>query len=187
VSDVFYLRLLDPPAAPADFKVLPESTDGCLKLHRVDWKHSYLAADGRRMLCWYTAPDAESVRLALRQLQANMDGLWAGSVYGDDWPGSPALADANFVAELRFPAPPGKGGFDAVAAALNQDGVTFVRGFAPTREAKCVCMVHAPGTRAVQTALRHADVSVDAIWPCTSITPPVPATQSSSPVSTSAC
>ncbi len=40
---------------------------GCLEVHRVQWLRSYLATDGRRMLCMYRAPDAESVRLVLRQ------------------------------------------------------------------------------------------------------------------------
>jgi cation diffusion facilitator CzcD-associated flavoprotein CzcO len=39
----------------------------CLDLHRVAWLRCYVAADGSRMLCWYTAPDAEAVRRVLRQ------------------------------------------------------------------------------------------------------------------------
>ena len=163
---------------------MPESADGCLKLHRVVWKKSYLSADGRRMLCWYTAPDAESIRIALRQLQAKMDGVWAGTVSGNDGPGSPALSDANFLAEFRFRAPRGTGEFDAVARALNEDGVTFVRGFASTRDSMGVCIVQAPDDRLVQTALERCDVSIEAIWACTPIMPPVLATQSGA-VSTS--
>jgi hypothetical protein len=52
---------------------------GCFDLHRVDWIRSFLSSDGARMLCWYRAPDAESVRIAMRQLGADLSKAFAGS------------------------------------------------------------------------------------------------------------
>jgi Nickel responsive protein SCO4226-like len=43
---------------------------GCLKAHRVTLRQSHISADGRRMLCVFEAPDAESVRIA--NLQAGL-------------------------------------------------------------------------------------------------------------------
>lgn len=176
MSDVFYLRFMDPPITP-EAVVLPEYAEGCLKLHRVVWKQSFLAADGGRMLCWYTAPDTESARLALRQLESNMDAVWPGTITGNDGGRSPTLSATNCVAELSFNAHPGKDQLDAVTAALTRSGVTFVRGFVSNREPKYVCALQAPDERVVQKALARAEVSADAVWACTPITPPVPAAQ----------
>src|SRR5690606_28898722 len=81
MSDVFYLRSIDPPITPEDV-VLTADAGGCFDMHRVTWKQSFLSADGARMLCWYEAPDTESARIALRQLQANLEGVWPGTVAG---------------------------------------------------------------------------------------------------------
>jgi acetone monooxygenase len=62
-----YVSIL-PLATPVDLEgVRKLALHACLALHRVDWRRCYVAADGRRMLCWYRARDAESVRLVLRQ------------------------------------------------------------------------------------------------------------------------
>ena len=42
--------------------------EGCFAIHRVEPLSSYLARDGLRLLCVFSAPDAEAVRLANRQL-----------------------------------------------------------------------------------------------------------------------
>jgi hypothetical protein len=83
MTDVFYLRPMDPPVKPEDLQGMVEYAAGCFNLHHVDWKHSFLSTDGRRMLCWYRAPDAESARLALRELGSNLHAVWAGKVSGD--------------------------------------------------------------------------------------------------------
>lgn len=169
MSHVFYLRSIHPPIGPEDV-TLTEDVGGCFGLHRVNWKESFLAANGGRMLCWYEAPDAESARIALRQLKASMEGVWPGTVIGEDGTDSPALSDVNFLAELRLPEPRGQC-LAAVAAALRQEDAALVRGFVSTTEPKAVCVVHAPSDRAVRTALESTDVLPEAVWACTPITP----------------
>lgn len=169
MSDVFYLRSIDPPITPEDV-VLTAEAGGCFDLHRVSWKQSFLSADGGRMLCWYEAPDAESARIALRQLKANLQGVWPGTVSGETGAGSPALCDANFVAEVRL--------FDArarslegIATALGQEDAALVRGFVSIREPRAVCVVKGPSDGAVRAALARTDARPDAVWACTPITP----------------
>lgn len=48
----------------------------CLELHRVQFMRTYFARDGKRMVCLYKAPDAESVRLAQTQAQVPFDHIW---------------------------------------------------------------------------------------------------------------
>lgn len=99
MSDVFYLRPVAPPITPADVQGMAQHAGGCFDLHGVTWEHSFLSADGGRMLCWYRAPDAESARLALRELGSNMNAVRAGTVTGEG-PRSAPLAAANVVAEI---------------------------------------------------------------------------------------
>ncbi len=58
-------------AEPLDLATLREDREGidaCLRAYQVSLLHSYVAPDGRRMICVYQAPDAESVRQALRRV-----------------------------------------------------------------------------------------------------------------------
>ena len=169
MSDVFYLRSIDPPVTPEDV-ILTEDAGGCFDLHRVSWKHSFLAAGGGRMLCWYQAPDAESARIALRQLRANPEGVWPGTVTGDDGAGAPPVSDANFLAEVMLP-DRHAGALDAFAEALRQEDAVLVRGFVSVREPKAACVVHAPGDRAVRAAVERTGLRLSDVWACTPITP----------------
>jgi len=77
----------------------PESPglEPCLDLHGIIRERSYLARDGRRVLCHFRAPDAESLRMALRVAGVNYDALWTGVVR--DIPGA---ADFVLVLERAF-------------------------------------------------------------------------------------
>ncbi len=57
---------------------LPDSQalESCLLLHGIVRQRSYLAADGRRLLCHFRAPDAESLRMALRGARIEYDEVW---------------------------------------------------------------------------------------------------------------
>ena len=83
MSDVFYLRPISPPATGEQVLAMAASAGGCFELHRVDWLHSFLARTGDRMLCWYRAPDAESARLALRDLGSDMSAVWSGQALAE--------------------------------------------------------------------------------------------------------
>jgi hypothetical protein len=58
----------------------------CLEQHgsRVVWSH--LSADGRRCLCVFVAPDAESVREAQKQTGMPFDRAWPATVHGPRGP-----------------------------------------------------------------------------------------------------
>lgn len=54
---------------PLDLELLREKRDtlvACMRAHDVSLQQSFVAPDGKRMICVYQAPDAESVKLALR-------------------------------------------------------------------------------------------------------------------------
>jgi hypothetical protein len=53
----------------------------CLALHRAELLVSHLACGGSRMLCVFTAPDAESVRIANRQVGMPVTRAWPATIH----------------------------------------------------------------------------------------------------------
>jgi hypothetical protein len=78
--DVFVQRRFD--AADTRGRERPDSArlEPCLDLHGIRCEQSYLARDGQRILCHFRAPDAESLRIALRVSGIDYDALWTGAV-----------------------------------------------------------------------------------------------------------
>jgi hypothetical protein len=66
-------------ADPVDLDALLASASasaGCFAAHRVRWLRSLVSLDGRRLLCEYEAPDAESVREANRRAGLPFERAW---------------------------------------------------------------------------------------------------------------
>jgi hypothetical protein len=170
MTDVFYLRPMDPPVQVGDLPGMVEFAAGCFDLHHVDWKHSFLSADGRRMLCWYQAPDAESARLALRELGSNLHAVWTGKVTGEGAE-SPSISTANLLAELIVTAPLSADDVAARVAALEREGVTVVRGILSSRGTQWLGLLKAHDEQAARSALQRAGLSAELVWSCTPVTP----------------
>jgi hypothetical protein len=59
----------------------------CLDLRDGTWARTYLSNDGRRMFCEFEAPDADSVRDALRSSGIPFDRVWLAHVFdASDYP-----------------------------------------------------------------------------------------------------
>lgn len=169
MSDVFYLRPMDPPVSPADLPGMLDYAGGCFNLHRVEWIKSVLADDGTTMLCWYRAPDAESVRVALRTLGSDMNAVWPGRVlklYG-------ALEDVSTVVELDARSPEGSGLEQLLEQVLaNNGGLKFVQGFELGGGEKTICLFDAADGALLQSAFERVGVSPAAVWCCRVMSPP---------------
>ena len=61
----------------------------CLEAYGARGMRSCLSKDRRRMICEFEAPDAESIRTAIRSAGLTFDRVWLADVYGPDVPGSP--------------------------------------------------------------------------------------------------
>jgi uncharacterized protein DUF4242 len=161
---------MDPPVKVEDLAGMIQYAAGCFDLHNVDWKHSFLSADGRRMLCWYRAPDAESARLALRELGSNMHAVWSGKVTGEGAE-APPISSANLLAEVDFAAPLSADDVASRVAALERQGVTVVRGILSTRGTQWLGLLKAPDEQAARSALERAGLSAQLVWSCMPVTP----------------
>jgi hypothetical protein len=70
--------------------------DPCLDVRDGAWRRSSLSYDRLRMVCEFEAPDAESVREAIRTAGvANVERVWSANVYAaEDYPDAQAKLDA---------------------------------------------------------------------------------------------
>jgi hypothetical protein len=68
------------PVRYEDIKALIGAKAWCLDTYNVKYAHSFFSADGKRMLCFYAAPDAEAVRNVQREAGAPAEAIWTGSL-----------------------------------------------------------------------------------------------------------
>jgi len=69
--------------------------DPCLEVRNGMWRRSSLSVDRLRMTCEFEAPDAESVREALRTAGIPYDRVWTANVYAvEDYPDLKVKLDA---------------------------------------------------------------------------------------------
>jgi FMN phosphatase YigB (HAD superfamily) len=80
-------QIFDEPLSDEDQARFAKRLDECLELRSGAWARSYLASDRTRMVCEFEAPDAESVREALRSAGLRFERVWAADVYAaEDYP-----------------------------------------------------------------------------------------------------
>jgi hypothetical protein len=79
VPNVVVERTFATPVTYEDIKALGDAKAWCYETHHVKYAHTAFALDGKRMLCFYRAPDAEAVRRAQRETGAPFDAVWAGT------------------------------------------------------------------------------------------------------------
>lgn len=58
-----------------------EAKNECFDLYRVRAIRSYLMPDGKRLVCVFEAPDAESVRAVLKARQSPPGTVWTCSLH----------------------------------------------------------------------------------------------------------
>jgi hypothetical protein len=75
------------PLTDERYAVLAKQLDPCLEIRDGTWRRSSLSKDRLRMVCEFEAPDAESVREALRLANVPYERVWAADVFAvEDYP-----------------------------------------------------------------------------------------------------
>ena len=69
----------DPPLTDAQRRATQDRLDPCMELRQVEWVSSYEAADRRRKICVFRAPDAEALREAFRGAGVSFDRVWVAA------------------------------------------------------------------------------------------------------------
>lgn len=175
MTPVIVEREWDQPRSDADLQDMLANSEGCLETHRCKWHGSLLSADGRQLVCHFSAPDAESVRIALRQAGSDAVTAWASSIH--DAPGvtDADLDRANVLVARRFDQPVDfeaiQGLEDAGKGCLDLHRVRFVRTWFSRDRTRMICLYEAPDAESVRISQREARMPVERIWSFRRFTP----------------
>ena len=168
MTEIFLERKFDPPIGKDDIMQMAADGAGCFSIHRVRWNGSFLAADGGRMVCSFSAPDLESARVALRQVGTDTRALWRGEIA--DAPGirEDDVDGANVLVERSFDEPVTlrqvQDMEDAGIGCLQMRNVRFIRTFFAADQRRMLCLYAAPDAESVREAQREAGVPFDDAW-----------------------
>lgn len=168
MTEVFVERHWDEPRTEADLQNMLANTAGCLETHRCQWRGSLLSADARDLFCHFTGPDAESVRLAMRDGGTVIGRVWSGTVH--DAPGftGKELDSANVLVARRFEEPADLDSLqaleDAGSGCLDLHRVRFVRTLFSRDRKRMICLYAAPDAESVRLAQREAKMPVERVW-----------------------
>lgn len=167
--DVFVERRDDGPAGALTDPIGSARAYPCLQLHGARWQASFLACENNRVLCHFQAPDAESVRLALRTAAVEYDALWAGAVEADT-----GTAGVDLVVERRFPESPSHADWRGIRTAttrlLLQCGVETVRVLRSRCRRRMVFLCRTASAASAHQARAWLTPAVFDIWACRSLT-----------------
>jgi hypothetical protein len=163
MNDMFLERRFDPPVSPQHVVQQAKESGWCFETYKVEWNGSMLSVDGRNMLCWFTAADAESIRQALTRAGADTQRLWSGTVHE-----APEPSDPNVIVERRFDAPVAIEALQAIEDehrwCLDTYNVKFARTFFSTDRRSMLCLYSGPDAEAVRAAQREAGMPVERVW-----------------------
>jgi len=175
MSDCILERNFDPPIDTASVLAMALDCFGCFSIHQVDWRMSFLASDGGRMVCWFRAPDLESSRIAMRQSHVDCRKLWRGSVHHKPGVGDTESAAANVLVERSFDKPVTLAQIQAIEDAgihcLETRDVHFVRTFFAADQRRMICLYRGPDAESVREAQRQAGVPFDLAWAFRTVSP----------------
>jgi hypothetical protein len=167
---LFLERTFDEPLTVEDVSAGGRELRWCLDVHRCRWHGSFLALDGRTMICSFSGPDMESARIALRDPDMDLSHFWAGTEYR----GANTVAP-NVVVERQFEAPvlfeDIKALSQAAAWCLDTYNVKYSHSIHSLDRKRMLCFYSAPDAEAVRSVQREARAPVSAIWAGTSVTP----------------
>jgi hypothetical protein len=167
MTDMFLERQFDSHLSREAVLEMVAQSRGCFSNYRVEWLQSFLSSDGRRLFCWFRAPDAESVRQALRQSGENRP-AWAGTVHDAVAPDTPPWQTANVLVRRRWEEPVAIEDIQAIedagAQCLENYRVRFLRTFFSRDRMRMVCLYAAPDAESVRLAQRQAGMPVESVW-----------------------
>lgn len=176
MTEVFIEREFDPGLTEADVWGMVRESGHCFQLHGAQWHGSLLAVGGGRLLCHFTSPDAESVRIALRQSGTKLGPVWAGTVH--EAPQRPGADPgySNVAVTRRWTEPVELADIQAIEDAgawcLEAHDVQFVRTFFAADHRRMVCLYRAPDAESVRLAQTQAGMPVEHVWAFEALVPP---------------
>jgi hypothetical protein len=87
MARVLVEQVFTEPLTDERYGAFAEKLDPCMEVRRGAWRRSSLSLDRLRLVCEFEAPDAESVREALRNAGIPFERVWSAQVFAvEDYP-----------------------------------------------------------------------------------------------------
>lgn len=178
-------RTMPAPMTAAEVRESIRTGGSCDDLYGVTHCGSVLAPDGRRVVCFYRAPDAEAVRATSRQHGVPYDRIWSASLLGPlasdvltmlpesalTDPASAEGARAPVLVRRVFEEPVAIENLEAREAdhawCLQAYGVRFLQTFLARDRRRMLCLYAAPDAEAVRHVQRQAGMPFESAWTVT--------------------
>jgi len=175
MTDLVLERKFAAALTPADVMAMAVEAAGCFGIHRIEWNMSLLAGSGRRLACWFTAPDMESARIAMRKSNIDASVVWPCDVYAGPALSEQDLQSANVLVERSFDESVSLQDIQAIedagAHCLEIRNVRFIRTFFSRDRKRMLCLYAAPDAESVRAAQREAGVPFTDAWPFVTVSP----------------
>ena len=167
MENVIVERVLDQPMMADRLRAVQEQMRWCLEQNRVSCVRTYLSPDGRRMACFFQAPDAEAVRRVNQQARMPMKSVWIAGIYGPAAEGNDETGTAVIV-ERTFAQPES---FEDLAAreeagswCLDLHRVRYLRSYFSADRKRMLCLYVAPDAESVRRAQKQIGLPFDEVW-----------------------
>ena len=173
-------REFDQPIAFEDFRGIRARGAWCFDAYNIRYLGSHFATDGRRMICRYEAPDAESVREPSRKLDVPFERIWSATVHerprgGDERPERTNGRSALVVVQRSFEQPRTFDDLEGIAIngiwCFQLHDVRLVRSFFSRDGRRMICIYDAPDAEAVRQTQRQIGFPFDRAWTATAFEP----------------
>jgi Protein of unknown function (DUF4242) len=167
MTDVIVERAWPVALAPSDISGMFAEASPCLDTHRVRWQGSLLSSDGRNLVCHFSAPDLESVRIVMRQTGSPAGEVWGATLHDAPGVDRDARARPNVLVTRRFPQPVALEDIqrleNAGAGCLQRLRVRFVRTLFANDRRRMICLYEAADAESVRIAQREAGMPVEQV------------------------
>ena len=119
MPEFFVINNHNPPADPDEIRYRIRARGGCFNIHDVRWRHLLVLDGGAATLSHLAAPDAESVRIAMRHAGFDANRVWAVQLFD----GHENVVPIHSVFELHLQVPVSDGELEAVERSLRRQSV----------------------------------------------------------------
>ena len=163
MSDVVLERTFETPVTKEEVRSMAMDLSTCMGIYDVTWQESLLAADGKKMICHFEAPDAEALRNTFQLNSTPVKIVYPVFIHETDDSGS-----VNVTVERTFSEPVDFAEIAAIEEAgahcLETYNVVFVKTFFSRDRRRMVCLYRAPDAESVRMAQAEARMPVDRVW-----------------------
>lgn len=162
-------RATEQPIDLGYMRATDEKGGWCLRAHGLGHVRGHVALNGRRVVCEFVGPDAESLRIATRQLGLADARIWTATLHqppgatgAEADPASLVLVERSFPEPVRFEDIQDLESRGAWCLELHR--VRFLRTYFSLDRRRMICVYDAPDAESVRLAQTKAGLPFDRVW-----------------------